>query len=99
MPTPIRAAVSWPSDAAQVRVPYTIQGGDSLDTIAPRFAQNTLDLAMTVEARPSSLVHKDFREFTAPMRNQRGSSIRLSAHQGDRLRRIGTIPDLGGNVP
>lgn len=37
--------VSWPSDAAQVRVPYTIQGGDSLDTIAPRFAQNTLDLA------------------------------------------------------
>ena len=64
-----------------------------------RAGQNALDLAMTVEARPSSLVHKDFREFTAPMRNQRGSSIRLSAQQGDRLRRIGTIPDLGGNVP
>ena len=64
-----------------------------------RAGQNALDQAMTVEARPSSLVHKDFREFTAPMRNQRGSSIRLSAQQGDRLRRIGTIPDLGGNVP
>jgi len=64
-----------------------------------RAGQTALDLAMTVEARPSSLVHKDFREFTAPMRNQRGSSIRLSAQQGDRLRRIGTIPDLGGNVP
>ena len=64
-----------------------------------RAGQNALDLAMTVEARPSSLVHKDFREFTAPMRSQRGSSIRLSAQQGDRLRRIGTIPDLGGNVP
>jgi hypothetical protein len=40
--------------------------------------QNTLDLAMTVEARPSSLVHKDFREFTAPMRQQRGGAIRLA---------------------
>lgn len=58
--------------------------------------QNTLDLAMTVEARPSSLVHKD---FTAPMRQQRGGAIRLVPHKGDRLRRIGTIPDLGGNVP
>ncbi|AWH53127.1 hypothetical protein C1924_08025 [Stenotrophomonas sp. ESTM1D_MKCIP4_1] len=64
-----------------------------------RAGQTTLDLAMTVEARPSSLVHKDFREFTAPMRNQRGSSIRLAAQQSDLLRRIGTIPDLGGNVP
>lgn len=61
--------------------------------------QNTLDLAMTVEARPSSLVHKDFREFAAPMRHQRGGAIRLAPHKGDRLRRIGTIPDLGGNVP
>ncbi|QBL45426.1 hypothetical protein LBG_12870 [Stenotrophomonas maltophilia] len=61
--------------------------------------QNTLDLAMTVEARPSSLVHKDFREFTAPMRQQLGGAIRLAPHKGDRLRRIGTIPDLGGNVP
>ncbi|WP_081284017.1 hypothetical protein [Stenotrophomonas maltophilia] len=61
--------------------------------------QNTLDLAMTVEARPSSLVHKDFREFTAPMRQQRGGTIRLAPNRGDRLHRIGTIPDLGGNVP
>lgn len=61
--------------------------------------QSTLDLAMTVEVRPSSLVHKDFREFTAPMRQQRGGVIRLVPHKGDRLRRIGTIPDLGGNVP
>ncbi len=53
---------------------------------------------MTVEARPSSLVHKDFREFTAPMRQQRGGAIG-GPHKGDRLRRIGTIPDLGGNVP
>lgn len=64
-----------------------------------RAGQNALDQAMTVEARPSSLVHKDFREFTAPVRGQRGSSIRLVPRQGDRLRRIGTIPDLGGNVP
>ncbi len=61
--------------------------------------QSSLDLAMTVEVRPSSLVHKDFREFTAPMRQQRGGAIRLVPHKGDRLRRIGTIPDLGGNVP
>ncbi len=64
-----------------------------------RAGQNALDQAMTVEARPSSLVHKDFREFTAPVRSQRGSSIRLVPRQGDRLRRIGTIPDMGGNVP
>ncbi len=64
-----------------------------------RAGQNALDQAMTVEARPSSLVYKDFREFTAPVRSQRGSSIRLVPRQGDRLRRIGTIPDLGGNVP
>jgi NAD(P)-dependent dehydrogenase (short-subunit alcohol dehydrogenase family) len=52
----------------------------SLRNILARFrhaGQNTLDLAMTVEARPSSLVHKDFREFTAPMRQQRGGVIRL----------------------
>lgn len=64
-----------------------------------RAGQNALDQAMTVEARPSSLIHKDFREFTAPVRSQRGSSIRLVPRQGDPLRRIGTIPDLGGNVP
>jgi len=74
----------------------------SLRNILARFrhaGQNALDLAMPVEARPSSLVHKDFREFTAPMRQQRGGVIRLVPHKGDRLRRIGTIPDLGGNVP
>jgi len=37
--------VSWPGDMAQVRVPYSIQHGDSLDSIAPRFAQSTLELA------------------------------------------------------
>ncbi|GLO12424.1 hypothetical protein PPUJ20028_10050 [Pseudomonas putida] len=37
--------VSWPGDAAQVRVPYSIQSGDSLDTIAPRFAETTQALA------------------------------------------------------
>lgn len=74
----------------------------SLRNILARFrhvGQNALELAMTVEARPSSLVHKDFREFTAPMRQQRGGALRLVPHKGDRLRRIGTIPDLGGNVP
>ncbi|EIK65240.1 hypothetical protein [Pseudomonas brassicacearum] len=39
--------VSWPSDDPQLRVPYSIQSGDSLDTIAPRFTQSTLDLATT----------------------------------------------------
>ncbi|QII28719.1 hypothetical protein G6052_08270 [Stenotrophomonas maltophilia] len=74
----------------------------SLRNILARFriaGQNALDLAMTVESRPGSLVHKDFREFTAPMRQQRGGALRLASHKGDRLRRIGTIPDLGGNVP
>lgn len=74
----------------------------SLRNILARFrhaGQNALDLAMTVEIRPSSLVHKDFREFTAPMRQQRGGVIRLAPQKSDRLRRIGTIPDLGGNVP
>ena len=37
--------VSWPSNDVQLRVPYSIQGGDSLDTIAPRFAQSALELA------------------------------------------------------
>ncbi|MDN8662267.1 hypothetical protein [Stenotrophomonas indicatrix] len=78
----------------------------SLRNILARFriaGQNALDLAMTVESRPSSLVNKDFREFTAPMRQQRGGALHLAlhlaSHKGDRLRRIGTIPDLGGNVP
>ncbi|WP_343649390.1 hypothetical protein [Stenotrophomonas sp.] len=74
----------------------------SLRNILARFrlaGQDTLDQAMTVEVRPSSLVHKDFREFTAPLRQQRGGAIRLAPRQSDHLRRIGTIPDLGGNVP
>jgi len=37
--------VSWPSDATRVRVPYSIQAGDSLDAIAPRFAESSEALA------------------------------------------------------
>lgn len=37
--------VSWPDDVTQLRVPYSIQSGDSLDAIAPRFAESTADLA------------------------------------------------------
>ncbi len=57
-----------------------------------------LDLAMTVEAVRVPWYTKDFREFTAPMRQQRGGAIRWP-HKGDRLRRIRDYPDLGGNVP
>ena len=63
-----------------------------------RAGQNALDLAMADETRPSPLVHKDFRVFTAPMRNQRSSSMRRSAPQGDRQRGIWHNPDVGGTV-
>ncbi|WMJ68793.1 hypothetical protein [Stenotrophomonas sp. 24(2023)] len=74
----------------------------SLRNILARFrlvGQDALDQAMTVEARPSSLVHKDFREFTAPLRQQRGGSVRLGPRHLDRLGRIGIIPSMGGNIP
>ncbi|MDV3468693.1 hypothetical protein RZA67_08140 [Stenotrophomonas sp. C3(2023)] len=61
--------------------------------------RSTLDQAMTVEARPSSLIHKDFREFTAPARSQRGGAIRLTGRTPDRLARIGIIPSAGVNIP
>ena len=64
-----------------------------------RPAATPLDDAMTVEARSKSLVFKDFREFTAPARQQRGGSLRLSGRNPDRLARIGIIPSMGGNVP
>jgi len=58
-----------------------------------------LDAAMTVEARSKSLVYKDFREFTAPARQQRGGSLRIASPRNDRLSRTGIIPVMGGNVP
>jgi len=74
----------------------------SLRNILNRFRrarQDALALAMTVETRPSSLVNKDFREFTAPARQQRGGSLRVAPRAGDRSARIGIIPGMGGNIP
>lgn len=64
-----------------------------------RVGQDALDQAMTVESRPSSLVNKDFREFTAPARQQRGGSMRIAGRGSDRLARIGIVPQMGGNIP
>lgn len=61
--------------------------------------QGTLDQAMTVENRPSSLVNKDFREFTAVPRQQRGGALRIRPRGMDRLGRIGIVPQMGGNIP
>ncbi len=61
--------------------------------------RSALDQAMTVEARPSSLIHKDFREFTAPARRQRGGALRLTSRTPDRLAQIGIIPSAGVNIP
>lgn len=59
----------------------------------------SLDAAMTVEARPSALVHKDFREFTAPARSQRGSALTLVSNRADRFTSLGIVPEMGGNIP
>lgn len=64
-----------------------------------RAGQDALDVAMTVESRPTSLVHKDFREFTAPARQQRGGALRIPVRGADRIARIGIVPDVGGNIP
>lgn len=64
-----------------------------------RAGQDALDQAMTVETRPSSLVNKDFREFTAPARQQRGGALRIRARGTDCLGRIGIVPQMGGNIP
>jgi len=64
-----------------------------------RPGSDVLDLAMTVESRPTSLVHKDFREFTPPARQQRGGALRIPARGTDRIARIGIVPDAGGNIP
>lgn len=61
--------------------------------------QAPLDLALTVDMRPSALSHKAFREFTPPAKMQRGGSLRLGARHGDRLGRIGIIPTAGVKVP
>lgn len=61
--------------------------------------QGVLDQAMTVESRPSSLINKDFREFTAPARQQRGGSLEIRPKGADRIGRIGIIPEMGGNIP
>lgn len=73
-----------------------------LRNILSRFLSSRDDAlasALTVEARPGSLVHKDFREFTAPARRQRGSSLSVGRPGADRLSRIGIVPVVGGNVP
>ena len=58
-----------------------------------------LDLAMTIEKRPSSLSYKAFREFTPPAKMQRGGSLRLGNRDLGRLGRIGIIPATGVKVP
>jgi hypothetical protein len=59
----------------------------------------SLDLALTVEKRPSAFSHKAFREFTPPANMQRGGSLTLGARNGGRLGRIGIIPVSGVKVP
>jgi len=59
----------------------------------------SFDAAMTVEARPGSLVHKDFREFTAPARSQRGGALTLASNRADRFASMGIVPVTGGNIP
>lgn len=59
----------------------------------------SLDLALTVEKRPSAFYGKAFREFTPPANLQRGGSLRLGARNGGRLGRIGIIPATGVKVP
>lgn len=74
----------------------------SLRNILNRFrglGRTDLDQAMTVEARPGSLVHKDFREFTAPARSQRGGSLQIGRAGNSRLAQIAIVPVMGGNVP
>jgi len=64
-----------------------------------RLGRHDLDAAMTVETRPRALVHKDFREFTAPARSQRGSALQIGAPRHRQLTTGGIIPGMGGNVP
>ncbi|KAF1017569.1 MAG: hypothetical protein GAK31_00837 [Stenotrophomonas maltophilia] len=74
----------------------------SLRNILARFrlvGQDALDQAMTVEARPSSLAHKDFREFTAPPAPAARWQHPAGCPHNDRLGRIGIIPGMGGNIP
>ena len=59
----------------------------------------SLDAAMTVEARPGALVHKDFREFTAPARSQRGGALKLVTTRTERFASMGIVPEMGGNIP
>lgn len=58
-----------------------------------------LELAMTVEKRPSAFSHKAFREFPPPAKMQRGGSLRLGSRHLDQLGRIGIIPGAGVKVP
>lgn len=62
-------------------------------------SRTDLDQAMTVESRPGSLVHKDFREFTAPARRQRGGSLQMGRSGNSRLAQIAIVPGMGGNIP
>lgn len=59
----------------------------------------SFDAAMTVEARPGALVHKDFREFTAPARSQRGGALRIAPQRTDRFTSMGIVPEMGVNIP
>ncbi len=68
-------------------------------TLFRRADQDTLDQAMTVESRPSSLVNKDFREFTAVPRQQRGGALRIRPRSGNPLAGLGIVPQMGGNIP
>lgn len=58
-----------------------------------------LDLALTVESRPSALSRSGFREFTPPANMQRGGSIRLGGRGTSRIGQFGIIPTAGVKVP
>lgn len=60
---------------------------------------SSLDLAMTVEKRPSPFSDKAFREFTPAPRSQRGGGVRVPSRQMNRLAAIGIIPATGVKVP
>ncbi|WP_313344096.1 hypothetical protein [Stenotrophomonas sp.] len=59
----------------------------------------SLELALTVEKRPSTFSRKAFREFTPPANMQRGGSLSFGARHGGQLGRIGIIPTTGVKVP
>lgn len=64
-----------------------------------RAGQDALALAMTVEPRPTSLIDKDFREFTASARQQRGGAPQRRPRGGGSIAGNGIVPPTGVNIP